>query len=217
MSKRSSTASAAIATGVVTLVVAYTKFAEGAWLVTVAIPLLVLLMLGVRRHYIRLARRLNAGADAVVAAPPAQNSTLLLVEQLDDATDAALRFAAGSRTASIRAVHVPTRGTDPGIRPRWFKRPGMPSNRSTRALGVTEAVLEQVWRLPRGESDFVTVVIPEQFERASLLEQAKRPHELALKFRLLAEPGVVVADVPVVRDRPTSRHGSSSRACSSPA
>ena len=30
------------ATGVVTVVVAYTKFAEGAWLVTVAIPLLVL-------------------------------------------------------------------------------------------------------------------------------------------------------------------------------
>ena len=154
------------ATGVVTLVVAYTKFAEGAWLVTVAIPLLVLAMLGVRRHYVRLARRLHAGAAAVVAAPPARNTTLLLVESLDDATDAALALRARrSRTASIRAVHVPTRSTDPGIRPRWFKRTGMPLEALDPALGVTEAVLEQVWRLPRGESDFVTVVVPEQFEK----------------------------------------------------
>src|SRR5260370_1456781 len=70
----------ATATGVVALVVVYTKFAGGAWLVTVAIPVLVLGMLGVRRHYERLARRLHAGAEAVVAAPPAHNTTLLVVE-----------------------------------------------------------------------------------------------------------------------------------------
>jgi hypothetical protein len=99
-------------------------------------------------------------------------------------------------------VHVPTRTTDPGIRPRWFKRTGMPLDSLDSGLGVTEAVLEQVWRLPRGESDFVTVVVPELFERESLLEQAKRRHELALKFRLIAEPGVVVADVSVVHGRP---------------
>ena len=37
----------ASATGLVTLIVVYTKFAEGAWIVTVAIPVLVLGMLGV--------------------------------------------------------------------------------------------------------------------------------------------------------------------------
>ena len=41
----------ASATGLVTVIVVWTKFAEGAWLVTVAIPVLVLVMLGVRRHY----------------------------------------------------------------------------------------------------------------------------------------------------------------------
>jgi amino acid transporter len=191
----------ALATGVVTLVVAYTKFAEGAWLVTVAIPLLVLGMLGVRRHYTRLARRLKAGADAVLAAPPARNTTLLLVESLDEASDAGLRVARQLSDGAVRAVHVPTRATDPGIRPRWFKRTGMPLEALDPALGVTDAVLEQVWRLPRGESDFVTVVVPELFERESLVEQARLRHELALKFRLIAEPGVVVADVPVVRGR----------------
>jgi amino acid transporter len=188
----------ASATGLVTLIVAYTKFAEGAWLVVVAIPLLVLAMYGIRRHYVRLARRLRAGAAAVVAAPDARNTTLLVVETLDGATDAAFRFA-NEISGDVHAIHVPTRRTDPGIRPRWFKRHGSPLKALDASSGVTDAVLEQVWQLPRGESDFVTVVVPEQFERPKLVEQARHRHELALKLRLLAEPGVVVTDVPVVR------------------
>jgi hypothetical protein len=65
-----------------------------------------------------------------------------------------------------------------------------------------DAVLEQVWRLPRGESDFVTVVVPEQFRRRALAEEARHPFEFALKLRLLTEPGVVVADVPTVDESP---------------
>ena len=189
----------ATATGIVALVVIYTKFAEGAWLVTVVIPVLVVGMLGVRRHYRRLARRMRAGAAAVVAAPPAHNTTLLVVEQIDEAAERAMRVARAISSDGVRAMHVPARGTDPGIRSRWFKIAGEPLETLDPELGVTEAVLEQVWRLPRSESDFVTVVVPEVFARRSLLELARRPRELALKFRLLSEPGVVVADVPVVR------------------
>ena len=197
----------ATVTGVVTLIVVYTKFGEGAWLVTVAIPLLVVGMLGIRRHYRRLARRLTAGAAAVVSAPPAQNTTLLVVESLDRASDEALWFARAISPDRLRAVHVPRRGTDPGIRPRWFNRTGgdPPLEALAPAGGTTDAILEQVWRLPRGESHFVTVVVPEAFRKESIVEQLLRPHELALKLRLLAEPGVVVADVPVIADqsRPT--------------
>ena len=60
-----------------------------------------------------------------------------------------------------------------------------------------QALLEEVWRLPRGESDFVSVVIPEQFKRQSLLSAAGRT-SFRLKLRLISEPGVVVTDVPVV-------------------
>src|SRR5437762_4775218 len=189
----------ATATGVVALVVAYTKFAEGAWIVTVAIPLLVLGMLGVRRHYERLARRLSAGAAAVVAAPSARNTTLLVVEQIDEAAESALRIARAISSDEVRVLHVPARGTDPGIRPRWFELAGEPLESLDPRLGVTEAVLEQVWMLPRSESDFVTVVVPELFGKRSFLELGRRPRELALKLRLLSEPSVVVADVPVVR------------------
>jgi hypothetical protein len=63
-----------------------------------------------------------------------------------------------------------------------------------------QAILEEVWRLPRGESDFVTVVVPEQFKRRSLLSAAGRS-SFRLKLRLLSEPGVVVTDVPAVTHR----------------
>jgi amino acid transporter len=189
----------ATATGIVSLVVIYTKFAEGAWLVTVAIPVLVVGMLGVRRHYERLARRMRAGAEAVVAAPPAHNTTLLVVEEIDEAAVTALRVARAISSDGVRAVHVPVRGTDPGIRARWFKLAGEPLEALDPKLGVTGAVLEQVWRLPRSESNFVTVVVSELFDSRSLRELARRPRELALKLRLLSEPGVVVADVPVLR------------------
>ena len=41
----------AAATGVVTLVVIQTKFTQGAWMVMVAMPVLILLFLVVNRHY----------------------------------------------------------------------------------------------------------------------------------------------------------------------
>jgi amino acid transporter len=192
------------ATGVVTAIVVYTKFGEGAWLVTVAIPLIVLGMLGIRRHYARVTRKLRAGAAAVAAAPPATNRTLLVVESIDAASERALRLARSIATDGLYAVHVPRRRTDPGIRPRWFEvADGSPLlDALDGADGQVEAILEQVWRLPRGESDFVTVVVPELFRRRSLLDQARHPFELALKFRLLSEPGAVVLDVPTVAGDP---------------
>jgi hypothetical protein len=197
----------ASATGLVAVIVIWTKFAEGAWLVTIAIPLLVVAMLGVRRHYTRVGRRLSAGAAAVAAAPGARNCTLLIVEELDPAAERALAFARAIAPEGFRAVHVPRRGSDPGIGPRWFHLSGGEPLLETLDLGsgTVDAVLAQVWRLPRGESDFVTVVVPEQFRRRTLAEEARHPFEFALKLRLLTEPGVVVADVPTVDESPNGR------------
>jgi amino acid transporter len=200
----------AVATGVVAAVVILTKFTEGAWMVMVAVPLMVAGFYGVRRHYTRLRRRLAAGAAAVVAAPPARNTTFLVVEQIDEASQRAYELAERLSPGGFRALHVPTRSTDPGIRPRWLRATGGHSHLEPLdpSAGFIDAVLEQVWRQPRGESDFVTVVVPEEFERPSLLAQLHRRRELSLKLRLLAEPGVVVTDVPVVRgelERPLGR------------
>ena len=197
----------ASATGLVTLIVIWTKFGEGAWLVTIAIPVLVVAMLGVRRHYTRVGRRLSAGAAAVAAAPGARNRTLLVVEDLDPAAERALAFARKISPDGFRAIHVPRHGSDPGIGPRWFHfSDGEPLLETLDPHGGTvDAVLEQVWRLPRGESDFVTVVVPEQFRRRALTEEVRHRFEFALKLRLLTEPGVVVADVPTVDESPNGR------------
>jgi amino acid transporter len=198
----------ATATGIVTLVVIWTKFAEGAWIVTVAVPLLVLSFLGINRHYRRFARRLKAGMGAVVAARLPTNEVLLTVEAIDVATEGALWYARQIASPdSIRALHRPGRHTDSGIRARWFEFAEQPRLEILpTSEGRVQPLLEEVWSLPRGESDFVTVIVPEQFRRASLLSAAGAT-SFRLKLRLLSEPGVVVTDVPDVSDhhRPEGR------------
>jgi amino acid transporter len=191
----------AVATCVVAIVVILTKFQEGAWIVTIAVPTMVLAFYGVRRHYDGIQRRLSAGAAAVAAAPTARTKTIVLVEALDESTDAAVWLANKISPEGFRAIHVPVRGSDPGIRPRWFRQyEGKPLLEVYDGGGsVTTAVLDQVWRQPRSESDFVTLILPELFERPSLAEQFRHSRELSLKLRLLSEPSVVVADVPVLR------------------
>jgi amino acid transporter len=194
----------ASATGLVTAIVIWTKFAQGAWLVTVAIPLIVLACLGVNRHYRRFSRRLRVGIDAVRAAPAPRNDVLLFVDSLDVATEGALWYSRAIDRHRLRSLLLPGRHTDPGIRPRWWDFSGGEPRLETLPCdeGRMQAVLEEVWRLPRGESDFVTVVVPEQFKRQSLLSAAGRA-SFRLKLRLLSEPGVVVTDVPAVTPRRT--------------
>ena len=187
------------ATGVVTCVVILTKFTEGAWLVIVAIPLLVLMFLGVNRHYRRFARRLQASASAVGAAGVPTNEVLVWVDSVDVATEGALWYARQiAPGGKLRALHVPRRHSDTGIRARWFNLAGGdPPLELPPGEGCTDRLLEQIWRLPRGDHGFVTVVVPEQFRRRSLLSATGRL-SFGLKLRLLSEPGVVVADVPAV-------------------
>jgi len=187
------------ATGIVTCVVILTKFSEGAWLVIVAIPLLVLTFLGVNRHYRRFARRLRASASAVSAAGVPRNEVLIWVDRVDVATEGALWYARQiAPGGKLRALHVPRRHSDTGIRARWFNLSGgEPPLELPSGEGCGDRLLEQIWKLPRGDHAFVTVVVPEQFRRRSLLSAAGRL-SFRLKLRLLSEPGVVVADVSAI-------------------
>jgi len=197
----------AVATGVVGVVVVWTKFTEGAWLVIVAIPLLVLLFLGISRHYRKTARRLRAAASAVAAAPPARTTTVVDVAGVDAASERAVWYAR-STSGSFHAVHVPTRHTDVALNANWHHANGNDQylERLPAGGGRTEAVLEYVWGFPRGESDFVNVVVPELFRRPSLLEALANRSAFALKLRLLQEPGIVVTDVPVVVGERATSH-----------
>lgn len=75
-----------VVTAVVTGVLLYSKFLLGAWLVVVAIPLLVTLFLTIHRHYRSVARRLRLAADVKLTLPPAPSEggapVVVLVGQL---------------------------------------------------------------------------------------------------------------------------------------
>ncbi len=196
----------AVATGVVMVIVVWTKFAQGAWLVIVAIPTMVALFLGIHRHYRKTARRLRAAGAAVAAAAPARTTTVLTVDAIDAATERAVWFARQVGD-TFHPVHVPGRHTDAGINARWRSWIGGDPRleRLSAEEGRVDAVLEYVWRLPRGDSEFVNVLVPEQFRHRSLLEAFRRTTALSLKLRLLREPGVVITDVPVVDgEQPTA-------------
>jgi amino acid transporter len=183
---------------VVTAIVIWTKFTSGAWMVIIAIPTMIAGFYAVHRHYRSVARRLRAKASAVLARPQPANTVVLYVERLDAATREAFWYARKISNGSLRAIHVPFPGSDPGIRPRFFSwsegRP--PLEVLSEEEEPLDAVLEYVWRFPHGEGDFVTVVIPELFRTPSLLSAVMRRSTFSLKRGLLREPGVVVTDVP---------------------
>jgi amino acid transporter len=191
------------ATGLVGVIVIVTKFTEGAWAVVVAIPILVVLFLWISRHYDVVSRRLRKGANAVLAQPVRSRTVLLYIERLDPATRAALWYAQTIANGDLRAIHVPFEGSDPGIKPRFFRV--AQGNPHLEVIGAgqrpLDAVLDYVWELPHGESDFVTVVIPELFQHQSLYTAFMHRTTFSLKLRLLSEPGVVVTDVTRVLDK----------------
>jgi hypothetical protein len=193
----------AATTGLVTLLVIQAKFLAGAWMVTVAVPALIGLFFLVNRHYRKVGRRLRAGVAAVAAAPPATNQVVLYVEAADAALREALWYAHQIAGEDFRAIHVPGHGSDPGIRPRFRELTGQRHD-----LEIVEAedsrvdaVIDYLWALPRGESTFVTTIVPEQFKRPSLAAALARRTEFQLKLRLLTEPGVVMTDIPVLGRR----------------
>jgi hypothetical protein len=94
---------------------------------------------------------------------------------------------------------VPGKHTDSGIRARWFDLTGGEPHLHVLPPGsdATKAVLDEISALRESADDVVTVVLPEQFRKRSLMAAAQRD-QFRLKLRLLVEPYVVVADVPTV-------------------
>ena len=172
-------------TALVTAIVIATKFAEGAWMVILAVPLLIVGFYAIARHYRSVGRRLRAKAHAVVARREPSNTVVLYVERLDAATREALWYARTISSGSFRAIHVPFEGSDSGIRPRFFQwSQGEPHLELLAPHEEPlEAVLEYIWAFPHAEGRFVTVVIPELFRRPSLLSAVLRRSTFSLPSR----------------------------------
>ncbi len=94
----------AITTVVALLVITAAKFLEGAWIVTLAIPLTVLLLLAIRRYYRRQDERLASTEPFLVEEhePP---TVMVAYEERNRMTDRALRFAM-TLSPDVLAVHL---------------------------------------------------------------------------------------------------------------
>jgi hypothetical protein len=128
---------------------------------------------------------------------------VLYVDKLDPATRLAAWYAHEIAGQSYHPVWVQDGRSQPDPRGRWWEFTGGGTRiEPLDGIGHAEdAVLDYVWSLPRGESNFLTVVVPEAFEAPSLLTAVLRRHTtFSLKLRLLSEPGIVIANVPVVGD-----------------
>ncbi len=94
----------AVTTLVVMVVFAVTKFADGAWIVIIILPVMMYVFLSIHRHYAKLARRLSL-EDYVPSTRISRNRVIITLGGVHRGSLLALRYA---RTLSddITAVHV---------------------------------------------------------------------------------------------------------------
>ena len=93
-----------IATAITLLIVVVTKFAEGAWLVVIVIPLLFILMLAINRHYLRIGREV-AVSGPVRLQRPSEMIAVVPIEHLNALAEKALQIAYGL-SENIHVVHI---------------------------------------------------------------------------------------------------------------
>ena len=189
----------AVTTGLVLVVVTVVKFTHGAWVVLVAVPLLVALMLSIRRHYRAVGAQLRALPPEAV---PRSHRIVLLVAHADEATDRALRYAERIRSEGIECIHAVEADTDETSYAWRAMHPQRPLTLLEGKAGVGRRIVDYIIKVRDAHpAERVTVVMSDRLDRRSLRELFRHRHSLAIKFRLLFEERVVVTDVTHLRRR----------------
>lgn len=200
----------AAATAVVVVIIATTKFTEGAWISILMMAGLMILFTLIRRHYdgfedeVRLEEAPAARAPAARPpgrgrGPPPREHVVVPVERLDRVTAAALDLAR-ERSSRVTAVHV----TDDEAEAEEFRRswerdvPDVP-------LLVIESpyrafvapMLTYVEALVRSEPDSeITVVLPTIVTRHWWHRLLHNQDTRRLRSQLTREPRLTVIDAP---------------------
>jgi hypothetical protein len=195
----------AVLTAVVSVVVMVTKLPQGAWVVIIAIPMLVLVFYAIHRHYKRIADFLvpmdaaRIGELRVLTSSAPRTTVVLFVSQVNEMTARSLYFA---KAFAPDDTHVVTVKSDEGslkkLEDQW----------ATLDMGVPLEVLDSPFRelvrpavlfvreLAPGPQHMVIVVIPE-FVVAHWWEAIlHNQNALRLKGALLLVPYVVVVSIP---------------------
>jgi amino acid transporter len=189
----------AVATGLVFVIVLLTKFAQGAWIVVIAAPILFAAMKAVAQHYRHLSEELAPAASGV--ALPEEVHAVVLVSNLLMPTLRALAFAQATAPATLRAVKVSAEDTTDPLPREWEQR-GVPVPLVVVESPYRETVrplLLYVRQLRRDyPGDVISIIIPEYVVRHWWQNLLHNQTALRLKARLLFEPSVTVTSVPWV-------------------
>lgn len=193
----------AAVTGVVALVVGVSKFALGAWMVLVLIPLLVWVMWKISRHYAGVAALEQSGPDSQTRLRPEliQIRAVVPVANLGLPARQAIAYAlAVAPPEHVTILHITDQPAEEDeIRQQW-RALGLPGQfvviespyRSL--LGPLVAYVDAVMEV-HPEST-MTVVLPEYVPRHWWEHLLHNQTALRLKTALLFRPHIVVIDVP---------------------
>ncbi|MGA4787699.1 APC family permease [Nocardia sp. AB354] len=186
-------------TGVVLVVVMITKFGHGAYLVVIAMPLLVLMMYSIHTHYATVRAELDIDPDEETTLPGRVHA-IVLVSDWHKATQRAVQFARATRPDTLTAVTVNVDDTDTrALTQSWERHDVSIPLKVVESpyREITRPVVEYIKRLRRSRPrDVVSVYIPEYVVGHWWENLLHNQSSLRLKARLLFEPGVMVTSVP---------------------
>ncbi len=187
----------AVATAVVLVIVLLTKFTHGAYLVVIAMPLLVWMMLRINSHYREVSRQLTPRVAGITL--PSRIHAVVLISQLNEPSLQALAFARAIRPSTITALRVDTSaGRTRKLVDEWAARdiPVPLTIVASAFRDLTQPVLDFLAKIHVGPRDVVQVFIPEYVVGHWWEQVLHNQSALRLKSRLLSMPGVMVTSVP---------------------
>jgi hypothetical protein len=188
------------ASGIATLIFVFSKFREGAWVVVVAIPLLILLFVRISTYYRRLAAEIHLGQRPP---RPAPGSTTVVVPftQLSRLTSLALSQALsmGDRVVAVTVEFPEDQGARKELERAWARwDPGVPLVVLPSPYhSVVRPLLRYIGSLKPSAAHRVVVLIPVALPR-HFWHQALHNHlDLVLSAALRRRRNVLVARLTV--------------------
>ncbi len=190
----------AVATTIVLLVISVSKFAQGAWMVLLFIPCLVVLFMQICRHYTGVAKQLSGGVVEGVHPPVASlcHTAILPLSGLHPGVMNAAQYAL-SISKDVRAIYVEL---DPKATVRlqtswkkWAPEVELVVLRSP-YRSLIRPILEYVDQVKMDTKDeMLTVIIPEFVTAHWYQSFLHNQTAFMLKTALLFRKGVVVTSV----------------------
>ncbi|MEA4926620.1 MAG: APC family permease [Syntrophomonadaceae bacterium] len=112
----------ALTTFTAVVIIGVTKFTEGAWIVVVVVPLIIMVMLKIKAHYQSVARQLDIPNDTlsqIQLIPAYSHHVIVPIDSLNAMVVKALRYAR-TMTDSVEAFHIETyEGEADKLRKKW--------------------------------------------------------------------------------------------------